>query len=145
MDYLYPTSVKETPTELIVAIDLSGSIGAQINMFITELVAACETSQPDKVRVLWWDHEVEGEQVFEVGQYEQMKDALRPVGGGGTRVGCVSDYITANRYNPDCVLVFTDGYLENGVVWNISAPTLWLVTQNKHWVPPAGKKVFMEN
>ena len=143
LDYLYPTSHKETPTELIVAIDLSGSIGDQVNIFIAELISACETAQPDKVRVLWWDHAVQDEQVFEVGQYEQMKDALHPVGGGGTRVGCVSDYIVANQYRPDCVLVFTDGYLEsNEPVWEVTVPTLWLVMGNPSFIPPAnGKKV----
>jgi len=67
------------------------------------------------------------------------------LGGGGTRVSSVAEYINKKKINAECVLVFTDGYLENDVVWNISAPTLWLVTQNKHWTPPTGKKVFMEN
>lgn len=141
LDYLYPTSVKETPTELIVAIDLSGSIGDQVNMFTAELISACETAQPDKVRVLWWDTDVQSEQVFEVGQYENMRDMLKPVGGGGTRVGCVSDYIVANQYKPDCVLVFTDGYLESSEpVWDVTAPTLWLVMGNPSFTPPANGK-----
>jgi predicted metal-dependent peptidase len=70
---------------------------------------------------------------------------LKPKGGGGTRVSCVSEYLNKNKINAECVLVFTDGYLENDVKWSISAPTLWMVTENKGWTPPTGKKVFMEN
>ena len=45
----------------------------------------------------------------------------------------------------ECVVIFTDGYLENDVKWDINSPTLWLVTQNKGWIPPAGKVVFVNN
>ena len=140
-----PTVENETLGEIVVAIDTSGSIGqAQINAFASELVSICEAVSPDAVRVLWWDTKVHGEQLF-TDNYENLGSMLKPLGGGGTRVSSVAEYINKKNINAECVLVFTDGYLENGVVWNISAPTLWLVTQNKDWVPPAGKKVFMEN
>jgi len=31
------------------------------------------------------------------------------------------------------------------VEWNISAPTLWLVTHNKDWTPPSGKLVHVKD
>jgi len=40
--------------------------------------------------------------------------------------------------------VMTDGYVEPNPVWDISMPTLWLVTQNNHFVPPSGRKVLMK-
>jgi hypothetical protein len=40
--------------------------------------------------------------------------------------------------------VFTDGYVESDVAWQISAPTLWMVTENESWQPPAGKKVMVK-
>jgi hypothetical protein len=39
--------------------------------------------------------------------------------------------------------VFTDGYVEQSPKWDINAPTLWLVTDNTGWQPPAGKKVIV--
>jgi len=65
------------------------------------------------------------------------------LGGGGTRVSSVSEHINKKNLKAECVVVFTDGYLENEVKWNISMPTLWLVTCNKHWIPPVGKKVMV--
>jgi len=144
-DIYLPTVENETIGEVVVAIDTSGSIGqAQLNAFASELVSICEAVSPDAVRVLWWDTKVHGEQLF-TDNYENLGSMLKPLGGGGTRVSSVAEYINKKKINAECVLVFTDGYLENDVVWNISAPTLWLVTQNKHWTPPTGKKVFMEN
>jgi hypothetical protein len=117
---------------------LSASIGqVQLDEFVAELSTICETTQPDKVRVLWWDTQVNSEQVF-TENYDNMKAMLKPDGGGGTHVGCVSDYIMANRYNPDCVIVFTDGYVESNIDWQVSKPTLWMVTENTSFTPPNG-------
>ena len=144
-DIYLPTVENETIGEVVVAIDTSGSIGQeQLNAFASELVSICEAVSPDAVRVLWWDTKVHGEQLF-TDNYDQIGSMLKPLGGGGTRVSSVAEYINKKKINAECVLVFTDGYLESDVVWNISAPTLWMVTENKHWTPPTGKKVFMEN
>jgi predicted metal-dependent peptidase len=66
---------------------------------------------------------------------------LKPLGGGGTVAGCVSEYLSKNKNNADCVIMFTDGYVEDRVDWRIPTPTLWLVTSNKSFVPPAGGKL----
>ena len=143
-DLYLPSPENETIGEIVVAIDTSGSIDQkQIDEFATELVSIREEVSPERVRVLWWDTRVHGEQLFD-DNYSQMHSMLKPKGGGGTSVSCVSEYINKNRINAECVLVFTDGYLESDVKWNIQSPTLWLVTQNKYWVPPSGKKVFVE-
>lgn len=143
-DMYLPTVENETIGEVIVAIDTSGSIGQeQINAFASELVSICEAVSPDAVRVLWWDTMVHGEQLF-TDDYQNIGNMLKPKGGGGTRVSCVSEYINKKQLKAEAVLVFTDGYLESNVQWSVSAPTLWLVTENKHWTPPVGKKVFVE-
>ncbi len=144
-DIYLPTVENETIGEVVVGIDTSGSIGQkQLDAFASELVSICEAVSPDAVRVLWWDTKVHGEQLF-TDNYDQIGSMLKPLGGGGTRVSSVAEYINKKKINAECVLVFTDGYLESDVVWNISAPTLWMVTENKNWTPPTGKKVFMEN
>lgn len=144
-DIYLPTVENETIGEVVVAIDTSGSIGQeQLNAFASELVSICEAVSPDAVRVLWWDTKVHGEQLF-TDNYDQIGSMLKPLGGGGTRVSSVAEYINKKKINAECVLVFTDGFLESDVVWNISAPTLWMVTENRNWTPPTGKKVFMEN
>ena len=137
-DMYLPSIHSETMGEVVVAIDTSGSIdNEQISEFASELASICETCNPDKVRVLWWDTKVHGEQVFE-GNYNDIAKMLKPQGGGGTHVGCVSDYMIKNSINAEVLVVFTDGYVENSPKWEVSTPAMWFVTQNSNFVPPAG-------
>lgn len=141
-DLYLPSVENETIGEVLIAIDTSGSIGQQqINEFATELSSICESVEPDMVRVLWWDTKVHGEQKFTSQDYGRIGSLLKPKGGGGTRVSSVSDYINKNKISAECVIVFTDGYLESNVTWSVSSPTLWLVTANRSWTPPSGKSV----
>jgi predicted metal-dependent peptidase len=66
------------------------------------------------------------------------------MGGGGTRVSCVSEYIAQKKYKPDCIVVFTDGYVEDNVKWDIGVETLWLVTENRSFKAPKGKMVKID-
>ena len=144
-DIYMPSVEDETVGEIVIAIDTSGSIGEkELNEFATEFVSICDSVTPEMVRILWWDTMVHGEQKFS-GDYSGVAKMLKPKGGGGTRVGCVAKYIKDKKINAQCVVVFTDGYLESDIVWDIEAPTLWMVTQNKSWEPPSGKKVFISN
>jgi predicted metal-dependent peptidase len=141
-DIYLPSVDNETLGEVVVAIDTSGSIGTrELTEFATELASICEVAQPEKVRVLWWDTEVHGEQVFE-DNFQNIGSLLKPLGGGGTRVSSVSEYINKEKITADCVIVFTDGYVEHDVSWTISSPTLWMITQYKSFEPPSGKKVI---
>lgn len=140
-DYYLPSMENEAVGELVVAIDTSGSIGGpELTEFASELASICNVCSPSKVRVLWWDTEVHKEQVFE-GEYNNIASLLKPEGGGGTHVSCVNKYLLDNKVNTDAVLVFTDGYVENDIEWNISTPTLWVVTQRKDFVPPSGQVI----
>ena len=140
-DMYLPSYETETLGEVTIAIDTSGSIGgAELTEFASELASICGMCSPERVRVLWWDTQVHGEQIFET-DYADIATLLKPLGGGGTRVSCVSEYITKNKLNSECVIIFTDGYLESGISWEVATPTLWLVTQNKSFEPPRGIKV----
>ena len=139
-----PTVENETIGDIVVAIDTSGSIGQeQINEFAGELVSICESVSPESVRILWWDTMVHGEQMF-TDNYSAIGEMLKPLGGGGTEVGCVSKYINKQKINAECVIVFTDGYVEHDVKWDIQAPTLWMITDAHNWMPPTGKKVIFQ-
>ena len=143
-DFYLPTVISETVGEIVVAIDTSGSIGGpELSAFASELVSICEMVTPEKVRVLWWDTSVHGEQVFN-GNYDGLQHMLKPVGGGGTKVSCVSEYLIKKNINPECVVVFTDGFVEDSIKWNHQSPLLWLITQNKNLNVPTGKKVHVK-
>lgn len=138
-----PSVENETVGEIVVAIDTSGSIGtAEITEFATELVSICNACTPEQVRVLWWDTKVHGEQIFTDKDYGNIAGLLKPLGGGGTYVSSVSQYIVENGIKAECVLVFTDGYVESPIKWEITSPTLWMITQNRTFTPPVGKSVM---
>ena len=140
-DIYMPSLENETVGELIVAIDTSGSIGgAELTEFASELASICESVSPARVRVLWWDTEVHAMQTFD-DNYTNIASLLKPEGGGGTHVSCVAEYINQHKLNAEGVLVFTDGYVESDIKWDITTPTLWLVTQNRSFEPPSGKVV----
>jgi predicted metal-dependent peptidase len=145
-DEIYmPGVYSETVGELVIAIDTSGSISqVQLSEFASELASICETVTPEKVRVLWWDTMVHGEQEFDENNYNQIASLLKPQGGGGTRVGCVNEYIAANNVNAECVIVFTDGYVEDSFEWSVNAPTLWMVTRKQSFAPPSGVVINVE-
>ena len=143
-DMYLPSTYSETVGELIVAIDTSGSIGGvELTEFASEVSAICNTVEPEQVRVIWWDAQVHGEQIFKPSEYNNIASLLKPLGGGGTHVSCVNKYIEDKKLSAEAIIVLTDGYVEDRVDWTTSIPTLWMVTQNKSYNPPAGKKVFI--
>ena len=144
-DIVQPGVYSEKIGDIVVAIDVSGSISQQqVNEFATELQSICEQVMPDAVRVLWWSDKVEHEQIIYPDQFGDIRKLLKPHGGGGTYVTAVSEYITQKQVKADCVVVFTDGHVESSPQWQVTAPTLWLVTENKRFVPPRGMLVKMD-
>lgn len=140
-DVYIPSTISEKIGEITVAIDTSGSIGGeQLTAFASELVSIAESVNPDKIRVLWWDTKVHGEQVF-TGNYAGMAHMLKPQGGGGTKVSSVSEYLISKNIQTECVVIFTDGFVENDINWTHQAPVLWLVTERQGFQPPVGKTV----
>ena len=96
-------------------------------------MAICNTVTPESIRVVWWDYAVVNEQIFTPDDYWRVASLLKPEGGGGTRVSCVSEYLKQKEIEAEAVVVFTDGYVESDISWDISTPTLWVVTENKNF------------
>ncbi len=144
--YYLPSTINETIGEVILAVDTSGSIdNTDIAKVASRIQELCDTLPPERIRVLWWDTEVHGEQIFE-GNYSEITRMLKPMGGGGTRAGCVSDYIVKNNLNADCMIVFTDGYVEDTVTWSTTIPAIWVIKEGgkETFTPPSGKRVVMK-
>ena len=144
-DIIAPAAFDETLDELIFAIDTSGSItNDMLNEAGGQLASVCELLSPKRVRVLWWDTRVHGEQVFE-DSYDNLRNLLKPIGGGGTCIGSVSSYIKEHQLEANCMVVFTDGYLESSIKWDTTIPSLWLVTNNKRLSVPDGVRLVKYN
>jgi predicted metal-dependent peptidase len=141
-DDLYrPSKYNDRIGNIIVANDTSGSIGDEaMSIWLDALADICEQCVPDSVRVLWWDSEVRGDQEL-TGSYGNLREVLKPSGGGGTHVSSVAKYINKEQLKADCVIVFTDGYTEHEITWDINVPTLWVVTEREDFTPPVGQVI----
>ena len=146
MDIIMPSSISETVGEIVFGLDTSGSISDnEATTAINEVGALVRSVMPEKFRMLFWDHMVHGEQVYEQSQFDQIEKLLKPVGGGGTCASSVSKHLRENSSKPDCVVIMTDGYTEDDIDWNDMPPTLWIVTHNNDFNPPHGRVVFYHN
>jgi len=138
-----PSGISMRVGELIVANDMSGSIGArEIAVILGELANIADSVQPEGIRILYWDTAVCGDEYYEHGSYDGMIGTTKPVGGGGTDVTCVSNYVADKGYEPQGVVIITDGYL--GGDWGTwSVPVLWCIQSNKGARPSVGSVVHI--
>jgi predicted metal-dependent peptidase len=140
-----PSGISESIGELVVAIDTSGSIGQpELSRFLTEVKEICDTVHPDKVRLLYWDTQVCGDEKYEMHELDDLVTSTKPKGGGGTMIECVPEYITKEGVKPQACIVLTDGYL--GGSWGKwSCPVLWCIIDNESAVPDVGTHVHVKS
>lgn len=139
-----PSGISDVVGELVIANDMSGSIGArEIAQILGEVANIADSVNPAGIRLLYWDTKVCGDEYYEQGQYQDMLQSTKPVGGGGTDVACVSDYLRDKAITPQGVIIITDGYL--GGAWgDWSVPTLWVIVDNPNTTAPFGHTVHVE-
>tara|TARA_R100000951_G_scaffold36485_1_gene31265 strand:+ start:2470 stop:3672 length:1203 start_codon:yes stop_codon:yes gene_type:complete len=140
-----PSGVSEQIGELVIAIDTSGSIGQHpLSMFLSEVRGICESVRPERVRILYWGHNVVGDELYLTHELDDLTKSTKPKGGGGTDVRCVTEYMTKEGITPQAAVVLTDGELYAG--WGEwSCPVLWAVLDNDRAVPDVGKCVHIKS
>jgi predicted metal-dependent peptidase len=143
MGMLRPARFSERMDDLVVAIDTSGSTGQEeVTMFLSIVRSMLDSISVANIHVIYWDtsvcsHETYGEHAIPV---TELVSSTKPVGGGGTDVTCVTQYLKDKGIKAQAVVVLTDGYL--GGEWGQwSAPVLWGITSNKRAVPTVGKAI----
>lgn len=143
LDILMPSHFSETMGEIHVYCDTSGSMGGVYPIVFGEVVRIAQELKPKVLRLIWWDTEVAGEQVFKEGEYEGLASALKPAGGGGTSPQCVATYLAQKGYKPKAGIWLTDGYLD-GSSTVLPWPVVWGVVGNESFVAPQGKKIIID-
>lgn len=133
-----PSHFTESTGEIIVACDTSGSMGGLYPTVFGEIARICENVAPESVRVVWWEYEVVGEQVFKPIDYPNIGKLMKPAGGGGTRVTCVAEHIEKHKLKPKCVIYLTDGYIESDYRLP-EFPVLFGAVDNDSFVASRGK------
>ena len=143
-DIYMPSMIGEAIGQVVIGIDTSGSIGdKELNEFLTEVVAICDDVSPSSIELLYWDTCVAGHETYNQGNYKGLVQSTKPAGGGGTRVGCVNEYIKDKRIQPEAVIVLTDGYVEDDFGGNWEHPTLWAITSREN-TSPHGKTIHID-
>lgn len=137
-DIYMPSTLSEQVRELVLAVDTSGSVADCVHYFLSEIAGICKAVRPECVRLIYWDHMVQKEEVYSTLDLEDLPKSTSPKGGGGTQIEPVCGYLKNNRIEPQAVIVFTDGYL--GGSWGKwDHPVLWCVLNNKDAKPNNGK------
>ena len=140
-DVYMPSAIGEAVGRIVIAIDMSGSIGiAEIGQFLGELLSICNHVQPEGIDLMYWDTEVCAHEKYDRGDYEAIMTSTKPAGGGGTSADCIPKYIAQHKLNPECVIVLTDGYIGGWGDWK--HPVFWGMTTNQ--VAPVGISVRIE-
>jgi predicted metal-dependent peptidase len=142
---IMPSGISEQVGELVIAIDTSGSIGQrELTAFLSEVKGVCDTVKPDKLRLLYWGSSVVGDEAYDMHDLDNLVKSTKPMGGGGTNVNCVTQYMADESIRPQACIVLTDGYLYSG--WGSwTCPVLWAILDNKGAVPDEGKAVHIKS
>jgi predicted metal-dependent peptidase len=144
MDIIMPSRFSEAMGEIIIASDTSGSMYGILPVVFGEVARICQTIKPSQVRVLWWDTRIAGEQVFKIGEYDNIAKCMAPKGGGGTTVSCVAAYLKEKKYKYKAVIMLTDGYIE--AVYTVpEGNVLWGVLDNTNFTPRRGKVLHINS
>jgi len=145
MGHYLPSGISERVDELVIATDMSGSIGdREVSVALTEIKSIADTIHPEAVRLLYWDTEVCQDERYETHELDTMVASTRPKGGGGTTIECVPAYMTDKNITPQAVIVITDGYL--GGSWGQwSCPVLWVIIDHKSAKPDCGITVHVKS
>lgn len=127
-DIYMPSSISEQVGRIVVAIDMSGSIGsAEIGQFLGELKSICESVHPEGINLIYWDTQVCQHEKYDGDATNNILQSTKPAGGGGTDPQCIPDYMRDHKINAECAVVLTDGHVGNwGTGW--PCPVLWGIT-----------------
>ena len=136
-----PSLIGEAVGRLVIAIDMSGSIGnEEIGQFLGEVKQICERVQPEGIDLLYWDTSVCQHEKYDRDQLSNLLSSTKPKGGGGTDPACIPKYIDKHKLKPECAIILTDGYVSSWGKWD--CPTLWGITE-KSIVSEVGKSVYV--
>lgn len=138
-----PSGISEQIGEIVIAPDMSGSIGAtEIQRMLSEVKGIADTVHPEAVRLLYWDTKVCADERYESHELDTLTQTTKPAGGGGTMVECVPAHMGEHGIKAQCAVVFTDGWL--GGTWGEwPCPVLWVIVDNKGCNPPFGTTVHV--
>jgi predicted metal-dependent peptidase len=143
-DMIMPSLVGERVKNIVIGCDTSGSITNEDHARnLSETDAILSVVTPDKLHIIYWDHEMAGHEVYDDATRGSFRTSTKPVGGGGTNPAAMEAYLKKEDIKADCIIMFTDGYVPNwGTDWN-GAPILWVITGGGRMTASTGKTIHI--
>jgi len=144
MDAVLPGTDHEEMIDIVVAMDMSGSVSdQQAKDFLSEVKGITEDFNNYRIHIFSFDTEVYNPQDF---TSENLDDVVEyaPEGGGGTDFECMFTYMKEQEISPKRLVVFTDGYPFGSWGDPNYCDTVWIIHGNDHPTPPFGTWALYE-
>lgn len=107
---IFPGMNRDEKLVAFIAIDMSGSIGAELGTeMISEVQGILDQYQDYEIHVCCFDTKVYNYDVFTSDDGRDIRE-YEVIGGGGTDFDCVFQYLEQEGIEPDQLIMFTDGY-----------------------------------
>ncbi len=136
----FPSLSNHQLSDLVVAVDTSGSIQAQeLDQFAAEL-SAILAAFPARLHLLYTDMRVHKYQVLEQWDLPLVFEAK---GGGGTDFRPAFAAVSENQIHPACFIYLTDLECRLFPSKKPFFPTLWVKTGQKGVTPPFGQVIHL--
>lgn len=138
MDAIMPGMTPGEEIDVVVAIDMSGSISnKQAQAFLGEIGGMMDAFDGYKVHVFCFDTEIYNPADFTSENLDSIDD-YEPQGGGGTDFDAIFEYLKEVGNVPKRLIVFTDGYPCGS--WGDAdyCDTTWIIHGDPNPNPPFG-------
>jgi predicted metal-dependent peptidase len=144
MDAIMPGSIPGEEIDVVVALDMSGSISdKQAQMFLGEVSGMMQMFDGYKVHVFCFDTSVHNPQSFSSDNLDTMSD-YEPKGGGGTDFTSIFDYLKERGEDTKRLIVFTDGMPFGSWGDEDFTDTTWIIHGSTTIVPPFGTYAYFD-
>ena len=138
MDAIMPGMTPGEEIDVVVAIDMSGSISSkQAQAFLGEVGGMMDAFDGYKVHVFCFDTEIYNPADFTSDNLDTI-DGYEPAGGGGTDFDAIFKYLKDIGNVPKRLICFTDGYPCGSWGDPDYCDTTWIIHGDKNPNPPFG-------
>jgi len=145
MDAVLPGMIPGQETDIVVAVDTSGSIGQKtLDLFLSEVQGIMESFTTYKIHLFCFDTSVHNPKDYTSDNLADLSE-YEVQGYGGTDFNCVFKYLIDEGIEPQRLVMFTDGYPWSNEWGNPNyCETLFVIHGSDSIVAPYGVTTYFK-